>query len=343
MRKTGNQLKKSEKSSHYLRILDSATNVSVSGSDVNKKIHKIEEVREEDQEFRGNTEAQDSPPFVADGESDCGADFANKPQNHDVEKTSNLDANETKSSHTENAAQEDKDTGNSMLEVLAAAANEQNSQKGNDELESTANGFDEAGKSSFLKTNNDAKTDSPVMTADTKSTPPDDISQTDTAQSTDRKLQQTSATRKVTRPPDLDHDLQCYICSRMFTNTDLRDYHVKHHDTMRYTCPKLGCGHMFHDRRGLKNHIRMRKDHGDLYESDIFTKSCTKPLSLSSRKQQSYSKSKRLVPRRGDKGSKTMFKCPVKNCGIIFQSWSDYHTHYLLIHYSHHTLLRKAT
>ena len=105
---------------------------------------------------------------------------------------------------------------------------------------------------------------------------------------------------------------------------------------MRFVCPKSECGNMFHDRRGLKNHIRIRKHHGDLIESEILTKSglCTKPLSLGSPKQQSCFKSKRVTSRRGHKDSKITFTCPVKNCGNIFQSWSDYHSHFLRMHYS---------
>ena len=157
---------------------------------------------------------------------------------------------------------------------------------------------------------------------------------------THAKLHQASATRTVSRPPDSyvgSHDLQCHICSRTFSNTDLRDYHVKHHDMMRYECPQSGCGNMFHDRRGLKNHIRMSKDHKDLIQSDILTKSGidTKPFPPRSPKRQFYFKSKRMVSRRGHNNSKIIFKCPVENCGNIFQIWSDYHSHFLRMHYSH--------
>ena len=156
---------------------------------------------------------------------------------------------------------------------------------------------------------------------------------------TDGQLQQASVTRKVSGPPDSDvgsHGLQCHICSRMFSNTYLRDYHVKHHGVMRFVCPKSECGNMFHDRRGLKNQIRIRKHHGDLIESEILTKSglCTKPLSLGSPKQQFCFKSKRVTSRRGHKDNKITFTCPVKNCGNIFQSCSDYHSHFLRMHYS---------
>ena len=75
-----------------------------------------------------------------------------------------------------------------------------------------------------------------------------------------KSLGSTKPRRGITGDHVMGNENKCHFCHRKFRYFADKDYHVEHHDKMRYRCP---CGYMYMEFNDLASHVRCRQNTHD--------------------------------------------------------------------------------
>ena len=110
--------------------------------------------------------------------------------------------------------------------------------------------------------------------------------------------------------------LKCHLCLRMFRQQELYEFHIANHEMMKYKCPEQGCQNVFFNLKPLRDHYRFT-------HSKSFAQVSTTEYLIHQKGQPKSG----CVTREATNQTVAFYKCPVNQCGILYENFLELISH----------------